>query len=161
MLIDAPVSGSGHAARSKSLLVMTGGDEETVERARPAFAAFAGTLIHMGPVGAAMNAKLVNNLLAAVHIGDASRALQLGVALEVAPRLLRQAVLAGTGRSFAMEAIDRFREPARAAHVRRILAKDVALALEVIPQREAARWREHAEEGLEALQTLAAGAADW
>jgi len=161
MLIDAPVSGSGHAARSRSLLVMTGGDEVAVERAQPAFAAFAGTQIHMGPVGAAMNAKLVNNLLAAVHIGDASRALQWGVALEVAPRLLRQAVLAGTGRSFAMEAIERFREPARAAHVRRILGKDVALALDVIPQGEAGRWRALAEEGLDALQSMAAGAAAW
>jgi 3-hydroxyisobutyrate dehydrogenase-like beta-hydroxyacid dehydrogenase len=156
-VIDAPVSGSGHAARARTLLLMAGGAERAFDRARPVFESFAGTILHMGAIGSAMSAKLVNNLLAAVHIGHAYRALQLGQGLGVDPSLLREAVLAGTGRSFAMEAIERFRDPARAAHVNRILEKDVALALAEIGAAEAAAWRPQAEAGLDALQALAGG----
>jgi 3-hydroxyisobutyrate dehydrogenase len=156
-LIDAPVSGSGHAARARALLLMAGGDAQAFARARPVFESFAGTLLHMGPVGAAMAAKLVNNLLAAVHIGHAYAALRLATGLGIDPDLVRAAVLAGTGRSFAMDAIERFRDPPRAAHVRRILEKDVGLALREIPPGDAAAWRPLALAGLDALQSLASG----
>jgi 3-hydroxyisobutyrate dehydrogenase-like beta-hydroxyacid dehydrogenase len=156
-LIDAPVSGSGHAARARTLLLMVGGDDRAFDRARPVFETFAGTILRMGPVGSAMSAKLVNNLLACVHIGHAYRALELGQGLGLDLTLLRAAVLAGTGRSFAMEAIERFRDPVRARHVRRILEKDVTLALAEIGAAEAADWGPHAEAGLEALNALAEG----
>jgi 3-hydroxyisobutyrate dehydrogenase len=154
-LIDAPVSGSGHAARARSLLLMAGGDAEALAWARPVFESFAGTILHMGPAGTAMAAKLINNLLAAVQIGHAAAALRLGQGLGIDPDLLRTAVLAGTGRSFAMDAIERFRDPPRAVHVRRILEKDVALALAELTPEQAGAWGPLAQGGLEALRALA------
>lgn len=156
-LLDAPVSGSGHAARTRSLLVMVGGEEAALDRVRPVFAAYAGTILRMGEVGAATTAKLINNLLAALSIGQAVRALELGCGLGFDPALLRRAVLAGTGRSFAMEAVARFQEPARAAHVAAILRKDVALALEELPAHASAAWGPHAWDGVAALEGLALG----
>lgn len=156
-LIDAPVSGSGRAARARNLLVMVGGEVGAFEQVRPAFASFAARQLHMGPVGAAMSAKLINNLLSAVHIGRAYEALLLAAQQGVDPRLLREAVLAGTGRSFAMEALERFHEPLRAAHISRILAKDVALALGEMAPDDAERWAPLAQAGLDALDALAGG----
>jgi 3-hydroxyisobutyrate dehydrogenase-like beta-hydroxyacid dehydrogenase len=159
-LLDAPVSGSGHAARTRSLLVMAGGEEAVLDRARPVFAAYAGTVLWMGEVGAATTAKLINNLLAALNIGHAVRALELGCSLGFDPALLRRAVLAATGRSFAMEAVERFCEPTRAAHVAAILRKDVALALEELPAPASAPWASHAWDGVAALEGLAQGRSD-
>jgi 3-hydroxyisobutyrate dehydrogenase-like beta-hydroxyacid dehydrogenase len=156
-LLDLPVSGSGHAARARSLLVMAGGEAAALDRVQPVLDAYAGRVVRMGPVGAAMSAKLINNLLAAVNIGQAFQALALGRELGVAPAQLREAVLAGTGRSFAMDALRRFQEPARAAHIRDILGKDVALALQAMPLDAAAHWRPAAEAGIAALQALAEG----
>jgi 3-hydroxyisobutyrate dehydrogenase len=155
-LIDAPVSGSGRAAREKSLLVMAGGDRAVFDRVKGVFESYASVLLHVGPVGSAMAAKLVNNLLAAVQLGLAHRALQLGERQGLAPDLLREAVLAGTGASFAIDATRRLSDPARAAHIHRILSKDVALALEEMAPEDAAYWGPLAQSSLNALEQLAA-----
>jgi 3-hydroxyisobutyrate dehydrogenase-like beta-hydroxyacid dehydrogenase len=154
-VLDLPVSGSGHAASARTLLVMAGGEEQALARVRPVLVSYAGTILHLGVVGTAMKAKLINNLLSAVNIGQAFHALALGRAAGVDPVLLRQAILAGTGRTFAMDLIERLRDPARAAHVHAVLRKDVALALESLPATQVAHWRPLAETGLEALVALA------
>ena len=103
-----------------------------------------------------MSAKLINNLLAAVQLGLAHRALWLGQRQELAPDLLREAVLAGTGASFAMDATRRLSDPARAAHIHKILSKDVALALEEMAPEDTAFWGPLAQSSLDALERQAA-----
>jgi 3-hydroxyisobutyrate dehydrogenase-like beta-hydroxyacid dehydrogenase len=61
--IDAPVSGGPPAAGSGALTVMAGGDPADIERARPLFADVAARLTHMGPAGAGMVAKMLNQLI--------------------------------------------------------------------------------------------------
>lgn len=61
--IDAPVSGGPPASGSGKLTVMIGGDAGDVERARPLFADVAGRFTHMGPAGAGMVAKMLNQLI--------------------------------------------------------------------------------------------------
>ena len=64
-LIDAPMSGAQIAAEEARLSFMLGGDPAELERCDPIFAAM-GTHFHkMGPFGAGMQAKVLNNLLAA------------------------------------------------------------------------------------------------
>ena len=61
--IDAPVSGGPPASGSGTLTIMAGGDAADIERARPLFADIAGRFTHMGPSGAGMVAKMLNQLI--------------------------------------------------------------------------------------------------
>jgi 3-hydroxyisobutyrate dehydrogenase-like beta-hydroxyacid dehydrogenase len=61
--IDAPVSGGPPASGSGTLTVMAGGEAAEIERARPLFADIAGHFTHMGPSGAGMAAKMLNQLI--------------------------------------------------------------------------------------------------
>lgn len=64
-LIDAPMSGAQIAAEQARLSFMLGGDPAEIEDCEPIFAAM-GTHFHkMGAFGAGMQAKVLNNLLAA------------------------------------------------------------------------------------------------
>ncbi|MFY9313967.1 MAG: NAD(P)-dependent oxidoreductase [Burkholderiales bacterium] len=61
--IDAPVSGGPPASGTGTLTVMAGGEPADIERARPLFADIAGRFTHMGPAGAGMVAKMLNQLI--------------------------------------------------------------------------------------------------
>ncbi|HET9043895.1 MAG TPA: NAD(P)-dependent oxidoreductase [Burkholderiales bacterium] len=61
--IDAPVSGGPPASGSGTLTVMAGGEGADIERARPLFADVAARFTHMGPPGAGMVAKMLNQLI--------------------------------------------------------------------------------------------------
>jgi 3-hydroxyisobutyrate dehydrogenase-like beta-hydroxyacid dehydrogenase len=61
--IDAPVSGGPPASGSGTLTIMAGGDAADIERARSLFADVAGRFTHMGPSGAGMVAKMLNQLI--------------------------------------------------------------------------------------------------
>lgn len=156
-LLDMPVSGSGHAALARKLLVMTGGDAGAIARMMPVLESYAGTIIRMGDVGTAMKAKLINNLMAVINIGQAFHALSLGRKMGVEPGALREALMVGTGRTFAIDLIKRLQAPQRAHHVREILVKDVDLAIDAMPAGEQAYWWPLAQTGLDALEGLISG----
>ena len=61
--IDAPVSGGPPASGSGTLTIMAGGEATEIERARPLFADVSGRFTHMGPAGAGMVAKMLNQLI--------------------------------------------------------------------------------------------------
>jgi len=61
--LDAPVSGGPPASGAGTLTVMAGGEVADIERARPLFADVAARFTHMGPTGAGMVAKMLNQLI--------------------------------------------------------------------------------------------------
>jgi 3-hydroxyisobutyrate dehydrogenase len=61
--VDAPVSGGPPAAANGSLTVMAGGDKADIERLAPLWKDIAGRFTHMGPVGAGLAAKMINQLI--------------------------------------------------------------------------------------------------
>jgi 3-hydroxyisobutyrate dehydrogenase-like beta-hydroxyacid dehydrogenase len=61
--IDAPVSGGPPASGSGTLTIMAGGEAADIERAQSLFADIAGRFTHMGPSGAGMVAKMLNQLI--------------------------------------------------------------------------------------------------
>lgn len=61
--IDAPVSGGPPASGSGTLTVMAGGDPADIERTGGLFADLSGRFTHMGPNGAGMAAKMLNQLI--------------------------------------------------------------------------------------------------
>jgi len=101
-VIDAPVSGSAVAADAGTLLVMVGGDTATVEACRPVFSTFGHPIIHVGPLGTAQLAKLVNNVLLTANMSMARDAVVLGEALGLDPDKLGEVLEHGTGRSYGL-----------------------------------------------------------
>jgi 3-hydroxyisobutyrate dehydrogenase-like beta-hydroxyacid dehydrogenase len=61
--IDAPVSGGPPACASGTLTVMAGGDAAEIERVRPLMADVAAQFTPMGPSGAGLTAKMINQLI--------------------------------------------------------------------------------------------------
>jgi 3-hydroxyisobutyrate dehydrogenase len=61
--VDAPVSGGPPAAANGSLTVMAGGDKADIERLAPLWKDIAARFTHMGPVGAGLAAKMINQLI--------------------------------------------------------------------------------------------------
>jgi 3-hydroxyisobutyrate dehydrogenase len=61
--VDAPVSGGPPAAASGSLTVMAGGEKADIERLAPLWKDVAARFTHMGPVGAGLAAKMINQLV--------------------------------------------------------------------------------------------------
>ena len=75
--VDAPVSGGPPAAAAGTLTVMAGGDERDVERLAPLMKDIAGRCTRMGPVGAGLAAKMINQLI--VGVGHAMLAEAVGL----------------------------------------------------------------------------------
>ncbi len=66
-LIDAPMSGAQIAAQEARLSFMLGGETADLDEAQPLFSAMGAHFHRMGSFGAGMQAKVLNNLLAATH----------------------------------------------------------------------------------------------
>jgi len=64
--VDAPVSGGPPAAESGKLTVMAGGEAQDLERLAPLMRDIAQRCTHMGPVGAGLAAKMINQLIVGV-----------------------------------------------------------------------------------------------
>lgn len=67
--VDAPVSGGPPAVTAGSLTVMAGGEAGDLERIAPLMRDTASRCTHMGPVGAGLAAKMINQLI--VGVGQA------------------------------------------------------------------------------------------
>jgi 3-hydroxyisobutyrate dehydrogenase len=100
-VLDAPVSGGGPAAAQGTLLVMVGGDEAGLDRARPVLATFGDPILHVGDIGAGQTAKLVNNLVFTAQIALSLEALALADDLGLDRSAMGQVFERGSGASRA------------------------------------------------------------
>jgi 3-hydroxyisobutyrate dehydrogenase len=62
-VVDCGVSGGPAAAAEGQLVAMVGGSEEAVDRVRPVLDAFSSVVVHMGPAGTGLQAKLARNIV--------------------------------------------------------------------------------------------------
>jgi len=104
-VIDAPVSGGGPAVEEGKLLVMTGGDEDVVERCRPVFATYADPIVHLGPLGSGQITMILNNLLFSANLGSAISTLNLGDSLGIPRDKLCDVLTRGSAVSKALGSI--------------------------------------------------------
>jgi 3-hydroxyisobutyrate dehydrogenase len=100
-VLDAPVSGGGPAAAQGTLLVMVGGDEAGLDRARPVLATFGDPVLHVGDIGAGQTAKLVNNLVFTAQIALSLEAFALADDLGLDRGAMGQVFERGSGASRA------------------------------------------------------------
>jgi 3-hydroxyisobutyrate dehydrogenase-like beta-hydroxyacid dehydrogenase len=104
-MLDAPVSGSPPGAEAGTLAVMVGGDESAFEAHRPLLECFGAHIIHLGPVGSGLVAKLTNNLIALCGVATACEALMLGVSAGLDARRLDRVIRSASGDSIAYRAL--------------------------------------------------------
>jgi 3-hydroxyisobutyrate dehydrogenase-like beta-hydroxyacid dehydrogenase len=62
-VLDCAVSGGPEAAGEGSLVAMVGGGDHAVGRARPVLDTFCSLVVHMGPLGSGLQAKLARNIV--------------------------------------------------------------------------------------------------
>jgi len=136
-LIDAPVSGGRAIAISRKLLVMVGGDNEVLQLALPVFNTFADRVVHLGPVGSGQTSKILNNFLLNVNLAAAEFVLEFGESLDLDRGRIREVLLQGTSRSFALEALDTQVIPGKLKTT--LGRKDIGLALELAAGRNIRR----------------------
>jgi 3-hydroxyisobutyrate dehydrogenase-like beta-hydroxyacid dehydrogenase len=95
-VLDAPISGGVRGARDGTLAIMVGGDAAAFERARPAFDAMGSLVLHLGPPGAGLAAKLARNLIGYVSLLGAHEGRRLADAAGVDDETFTQ-ILEHTG----------------------------------------------------------------
>ena len=130
--VDAPMTGSKPAAEGGTLLFIVGGDEKTVERLKPLFAAMGKKIFRMGDVGKGQSAKLVMNLQIAMIYEGFAEALTLAAKLGVDAETLMPLVNASMVRSGVVEYKSPFvlGRDFTANFPLRLMRKDIRLALE-------------------------------
>ncbi|MCC6592461.1 MAG: NAD(P)-dependent oxidoreductase [Xanthomonadales bacterium] len=101
--LDAPLTGGVEGARNGRLSVMVGGDAAVLERARPAFEAFAARLVRMGGVGAGQATKAVNQVMIGGIAEAVCEALAFGEALGLPRAELLAVLTAGAANSWFLE----------------------------------------------------------
>jgi 3-hydroxyisobutyrate dehydrogenase len=101
--IDAPVSGGPPASGSGTLTVMAGGEAADIERARPLFADVAGRFTHMGPSGAGMATKMLNQLIVGAGHAVMAEAVVLAEAAGIDPARLPECLAGGLADSLLLQ----------------------------------------------------------
>ena len=99
-LLDAPVSGGPIVAQLGGLAIMAGGDRALFEEARPAFEAMGSAIRHVGPLGAGLTLKLVNNMIAISVVPMVLEALRIGLAQGMELSTMVEVIKASSGNTW-------------------------------------------------------------
>ncbi len=104
LFLDAPVSGGAAGARGGSMTVMASGAPAAFERAGPVLDAIAGKVWRLGDeAGVGSTVKMVNQLLAGVHIAVAGEAMALGIRAGADPQVLYDVISTSAGSSWMFQ----------------------------------------------------------
>ena len=100
-MIDAPVSGGAAGARAGNLSIMASGAAKAFQAAEDVLEAIAGKVHHLGVEhGVGSTVKIVNQLLAGVHIAVAAEAMAFGVRAGADPKALYEVISGSAGSSW-------------------------------------------------------------
>jgi 2-hydroxymethylglutarate dehydrogenase len=129
--LDAPVSGGVRGARSATLAVMVGGEKAVYDKHEPLLKVIGSNVFYAGAIGAGNVVKLVNNMLAFIHMMGAAEAIVLGTKAGVDPNVLWQAVKASSGGSFVWDSGTRavLRDRLAPTFTVDLASKDISLAV--------------------------------
>ena len=101
--VDAPVTGSKAGAEAGTLIFIVGGEEASIERLKPLFAAMGKKIFRMGETSKGQAAKLVMNLQIALIYEGFAEALTLATKLGVSAETLLPLIEASMVRSGVVE----------------------------------------------------------
>jgi L-threonate 2-dehydrogenase len=101
MMLDSPVSGGKAGAQAGTMTVMGSGSDAAFAKARPVLDAISTKVWQLGTEpGVGSTVKMVNQLLAGVHIATAAEALALGIRAGADPKTLYEVISASAGSSW-------------------------------------------------------------
>ena len=104
LYIDAPISGGAAKAASGDMTMMTAGTPAAYASAEPLLNAMAAKVYRLGDTaGAGSKVKIINQLLAGVHIAAAAEAMALGLREGVDPAALYEVITHSAGNSWMFE----------------------------------------------------------
>jgi putative dehydrogenase len=104
LYLDAPISGGAVKAAAGELTVMASGTREAFARARPVLDAMAATVYELGDsAGIGASFKMVNQLLAGVHIAAACEAIAFAAKLGLDLEKVYEVITASAGNSWMFE----------------------------------------------------------
>ena len=104
LYIDAPISGGAAKAASGQMTMMTAGADAAYALAEPLLNAMAAKVYKLGnKAGAGSKVKIINQLLAGVHIAAAAEAMALGLREGVDPDALYEVITNSAGNSWMFE----------------------------------------------------------
>ena len=104
LYIDAPISGGAAKAASGQMTMMTAGTPEAYAKAEPFLNAMAAKVYKLGDcAGAGSKVKIINQLLAGVHIAAAAEAMALGLREGVDAEALYEVITHSAGNSWMFE----------------------------------------------------------
>lgn len=103
-MIDAPVSGGAAKAMTGDMSIMASGAPEAFAQCQTVFDAISAKLYVVGDdVGAGESVKMVNQLLAGVHIAAAAEAMALGIKSGLDPEMVYEIICNSAGCSWMFE----------------------------------------------------------
>lgn len=130
-LLDCGVT-PGDKAAENGMVAMVGGDDEPVERARPALAGFAKAVVHCGPLGAGMATKLARNVVTYGSWRTVSEAASLAGSAGVSPETLIEVIETadpeGTTALMLLRQLQTDSAEAVAEQIRPLMSKDLEAA---------------------------------
>jgi 3-hydroxyisobutyrate dehydrogenase len=134
-VLDAPVSGGPHGARTGRLAIWVGGDKSIFERYKHVLDAIGDKAYYVGPIGAGAVAKLVHNCSGYILQTALAETFTMGIKAGVDPLVLWQAVRFGAlGRRGTFDSLTQHFLPGHfdpPDFALRLAHKDVTLAVEV------------------------------
>lgn len=133
LMLDAPVSGGKVGAQAGTMTVMASGSDAAFAKAQPVLDAISTKVWKLGAeAGIGSTVKMVNQLLAGVHIATAAEALALGIRAGANPRTLFEVISSSAGSSWMWQnrmphVLDGDDTPLSAVN---IFVKDLAIVLD-------------------------------
>jgi L-threonate 2-dehydrogenase len=101
LMLDAPVSGGKSGAAAGTMTVMGSGSDAAFAKAEPVLQAISTKIWRLGSdIGVGSTVKMVNQLLAGVHIATAAEALALGIRAGADPQTLFDVISESAGSSW-------------------------------------------------------------
>jgi 3-hydroxyisobutyrate dehydrogenase len=104
LYLDAPISGGAARAARGEITMMTAGKPAAYDKAMPVLEAMAAKVYRLGhAAGPGSTVKIVNQLLAGVHIAAAAEAMALGIRAGVDPKQIYEVITHSAGNSWMFE----------------------------------------------------------
>jgi len=104
LMIDAPVSGGAARAAKGELSIMASGDPKAFRKAKSVLDAIAAKVYRLGDTcGMGSKVKMINQLLAGVHIASACEAIAMGIRSGADPKVLYEVISNSAGSSWMFQ----------------------------------------------------------
>ena len=102
-MLESPMTGGIPYAHQGLMTMLVGGQKEVFDAQKHLLEIIGGKIFHLGAVGSSTIAKIITNMLAAIHLWSLGEALVLGTKAGLDTGILYESIKASCGNSFVAE----------------------------------------------------------